>query len=166
MSTKNPVIALIGHSRSGKDTAAEWLRDNTILRYKGGSSYQACEYVAGKLGLSWQDAWRTRHERKDEWFKLLNEYRQDDITKLVRACLTHSDIICGVRDRDELLKCRAEGLLDLIIWVDRQVPDDPTLTIKKEDCDIVIENNSTFASYYIKLARLCKLMRLLKKDVI
>jgi hypothetical protein len=162
MKNGKPVLAIVGPGRSGKDTMAEWCRDHTILEYKGGSSYTGCKYVAERLGLSWHDTWRTRHERRMDWYNILNEYRKDDPTKLIRECLEHSDIVCGLRDRTELLASRDAGLIDLVVWIDRPVPHDPTITFTIEDADIIIRNHGTFEEFYERLRRFAKTLGILK----
>lgn len=158
MRNGKPIIAIVGPSRAGKDTAAEYLRDHTTLRYLGGCSFTGCKHVAIKLNLSWKEAWRTRHERKDEWYKILNEYRKDDPTKLIRECLEHSDIVCGIRDYTEIIEAKFEKLIDLVIWINRNVASDSVLTFGPEVSDITIDNYDTFHSYYRKLTSLAKVL--------
>jgi hypothetical protein len=159
-----PILAIVGHGRAGKDTVAEWLRDNTILRFKGGCSFTGCQYVADKLGSSWHEAWRTRHERRMEWYHILNEYRKDDPTRLVRDCLEHSDIVCGLRDREELLGAKAKKLFDLVIWVDRPVPIDPTVTFTVDDADLIIRNYTKFEDLYERLTHLAGVLKVLRSQ--
>ena len=158
-----PILAIVGHGRAGKDSAAEWLRDHTKLRFKGGCSYTGCQYVADKLGISWHEAWRTRHERRMEWYTLLNEYREADPAKLIKDCLVHSDIVCGVRDGKELHAAKQEGLLDLIVWVDRPVPIDPTVTFTIDDADVIIRNYGSFGTFYSRLKRFARTLGVLKE---
>lgn len=163
MRNGRPVLAIVGHGRAGKDTAAEFLRDHTNLRFKGGCSYTGCQYVAEKLGLSWHEAWRTRHERRMEWYRLLNEYREGDPSRLVRDCMEHSDIVCGVRDCMEMQACKKEGLFDLVVWIDRPVPIDPTVTFTIEDADVIVRNYSGFEDFYERLKRFSKILGILKE---
>lgn len=158
-----PIVAIVGHGRAGKDTAAEYLRDNTVLQYKGGCSYTGCTYVAQQLGIDWHEAWRTRHERRMEWYNILNEYRKDDPSRLIRDCLSHSDIVCGVRDRIELLAAKKEKLIDLIVWIDRPVPVDPTVTFTVEDADTIIRNYTSFEDFYSRLRRFAAALNILKQ---
>lgn len=151
-----PTLALCGHGRCGKDSAAEWLRDNTLLTFKGGCSWTALPYVAGRLGISTEEAWATRHDNRMEWYHICNEYRKDDPSRLIRDVLKHSDLVCGIRDRKELVDAKEKGLIDLIIWIDRDVPCDPTVTYTIDDADIVIRNNGDLDSFYKKLGNLAR----------
>jgi len=157
-----PVIAFCGYGRAGKDTGAEWFRDHTALVFKGGCSWTARVYMAERLTqdlgrlVTVDEAYARRHEDRMKWYTYMNEYRKDDPARLIRDCLTHSEIICGIRDRAELLAAREEGLLDLIIWVDRDVPVDPTVTYTVDDCDIIIRNHRSVMAYYSKLWQLAR----------
>ncbi|NIN68084.1 MAG: hypothetical protein GTO63_25935 [Anaerolineae bacterium] len=90
----------------------------------------------------------------------MNEYREGDPSRLIRDCLSHSDIVCGPRDKAELLAAKGEGLIDLIVWVDRDVPEDPTVTYSIDDADIVVRNRGTLLQYEERLARLMKALRI------
>lgn len=157
-----PVLAFCGYGRSGKDTAAEWFRDHTNLVFMGGCSWTAREYMAKRLGadegrvITVDEAYARRHEDRMKWYTYMNEYRKDDPARLIQDCLDHSDIVCGVRDRAELLAAKEAGLLDLIIWIDRDVPVDPTVTYTVDDCDMVIRNFGTLEVYYQRLERLAR----------
>ena len=165
-----PVLAFCGYGRAGKDTCAEWLRDNTPLAYKGGCSWTGSVYMARRLSdgagrlITPEEAYATRHASPDtrwKWYTWLNEYRAADPALLIKDCLAHSDVICGVRDREELLSARDQGLLDLLIWVDRTVPHDPTVTYTRNDCDLILENFGTKEELLFKLRRLALALRIL-----
>lgn len=166
-----PVIALCGYGRAGKDTAAEWLRDHTVLRFSGGCSWTALPYMARRLSedfgrlVTEEEAYRRRHEDRMKWYTYMNEYRKDEYRKddparLIRDVLQHSDLVCGVRDRCELLAAREEQLLDLVVWIDRDVPVDPTVTYSIDDCDIVVRNHGTIHEFHQRLYRLARSLRL------
>jgi hypothetical protein len=162
----SPVIAFCGYGRAGKDTGAEWFRDHTDLVFAGGCSWTARIYMAKRLSedegrlITPDEAYTRRHEDRMKWYTYLNEYRKDDPARLIRDCLEHSDIICGVRDYAELIAAKAQGLLDLIIWVDRDVPVDPTVTYSIDDCDVIIRNHGDVQVYYQRLERLARLLDL------
>jgi hypothetical protein len=155
-----PTLAFVGYGRSGKDTCADWLRENTSLVYEGGCSWTARAYMAGRLSedegklVTPDEAYARRHEDRDKWYRYLNEYREGDPTRLVRDCLAHSHVVCGIRDREELLGAKAEGLVDLVIWVDRDVPVDTTVTYSIDDCDLVLRNRGSKAELYSRLSRM------------
>lgn len=75
---KSPVLMICGHGRAGKDTAAEYLRDHAGIKFEGGCSWAARHYMAGRLGISAEEAYARRHEDRELWFRYLNELRADD----------------------------------------------------------------------------------------
>jgi hypothetical protein len=160
----NPKIALLGYGRAGKDTAGAWLGEHTPLRYVGSTSQVICPMIAKELDIPVEEAWRTRHQHRMFWYEWANAYRRDDPAKLAKKCLEQGDMVVGLRDIIELNACKAAGLFDLIIWIDRDVPHDPTVTFTKEDCDIVVCNNTDLPTFYARLARLCRFAGIEVKD--
>jgi hypothetical protein len=163
------VLAIVGYGRAGKDTASDWLKDHTTLRFNGGSSWHARHYMAKRLSadvgreVTPDEAYTTRHENRWKWYTYMNEYRQPDWTQLVRDCLADSDIVSGVRDREELLVSKQQGLLDLIVWVDRPVPVDPTVTFSIEDADVIVRNWGGLQEFYSRLERLARCLGVLRE---
>lgn len=161
-----PILCIVGYGRAGKDTACEWLRDHTVLRYAGGSSWSACDYMAGFLGKTPEEAYRDRHQDRMMWFNELNKLRdREGPTCLVRRCLTHSDLVCGLRNRVEILGGRRDGLLDLVVWIDRPVPVDPTVEFDVNDADLVIRNHGTLEEFYGRLERFARALKILRGDL-
>ena len=163
---RKPVLAFCGPGRCGKDTAAAWFRDHTNLVFLGGCSWTAREYMAKRLSedeghlITPDEAYERRHEDRMKWYTYLNEYRKDDPARLIRDCLKHSDIVCGIRDHNELFAARREGLLELIVWIERTVPYDPTLTYTQSNCDIIVNNNDSLITYHDRLWHLALAMGL------
>lgn len=160
-----PTIAICGYGRAGKDTAAEWFRDHSILEFCGGCSWTGLPYVAKRLCISEEEAWNTRHHRRMEWYEILNEYRKDDPTRLIKDVLKHSEIICGIRDKKELISGQEENLIDLTIWIENNRVDvDPTVTYSVDDCDLIIRNCGTLEDFYKKLYRLTNSLHILNQN--
>jgi hypothetical protein len=150
-------IALLGYGRAGKDTAGGWFGLFTPLLYVGSTSRVVCPMIAAEMGLSVEEAWKTRHQYRQFWYNWCNEYRKDDPTKIARACLVQGDIVVGLRDKVELEACKAAGLFDLVVWVHSdKVPYDSTVTFTKDDCDVIIENNGNYKQFYDRLMHLCR----------
>lgn len=131
---------LCGPSRCGKDEAAIWLSQNTPLRYAGSMSQVIAPHVARRLGKTVDEVFATRHADKQLWFDVGNELRARDPLRIVRECLEKSDIVVGPRDDGEIVHARETDLIDLAIWIEREVPEDPTMTYGPELCDIVVLN--------------------------
>ncbi len=156
-----PTLAIVGYGRAGKDTAGSFLTEHFRLKFSGGCSWAIRHYMAERLSadagriISPDEAYINRHDDRLKWYNYCNEYRKDDPAKLVRLVLETSDFVCGIRDRKEIISAKNEGLLDLIIWIENyRAEADKTVTFSKEDCDIVVLNNSSLADYYERLYRL------------
>lgn len=149
-----PRIAFCGPGRSGKDECAHWFAENTRLRFGRSTSEVIAPYVAARLGLDAAEAFARRHEDRVLWFEVGNELRRHDPLFLVRECLADGEIVVGMRNRDEVIGARAEGLIDLLAWIDRDVPVDPTMTYGPELCDVRIDNRGTLADLRGRLAAL------------
>lgn len=145
-------VAVVGPGRSGKDTAAEFLGQLTLLRYVGSTSWIGLDYMAERLGVCSMTAWESRHAHRGRWKQYLDEFRADDPTKLVRMSLDRGDIVSGIRDRSELESARAARLLTHVLWIDRDVPTDPTITFTRDDCDWVVRNDADLDTFRLRIA--------------
>lgn len=146
---KKPKLMLLGYGRHGKDSVAE------ILTHYGftymSSSWAAAENVVfpvlgPKYGYETvEDCFEDRHNHRREWFDLITEFNTPDKARLPRIIYSQVDIYVGIRNRDEFLAAREEGLFDYAIWVDasKRLPVESTesCTVTPDDADIVIDNN-------------------------
>lgn len=135
-----PRIALCGPSRCGKDECAKWLAANTPLRYSRSMSQVIAPHVAKRLGKTVDEVFATRHADKQLWFDIGNELRERDPLHIVRECLKDGELVVGPRDCGEIVHARETDLIDLAVWIERDVPEDPTLTYGAELCDVVVLN--------------------------
>lgn len=147
-------IAIVGPGRSGKDEMAIRLAGTTSLRYSRSTSEVIAPHAAKRLGLSVKEAFRRRHEDRELWYRIGVELRADDPAFLAREVLKDGDIVVGVRDRLELETTCDEGLVDLVVWIDRDVPPDPTLTYGVDLADIIIPNRWELADFHRRIDRL------------
>lgn len=158
-----PKLAICGHGRCGKDTAAAWLRDNAGFRWSASTSWYLAIDMAKRLGCSREEAYERRHEgdvMRTLWYDTANEIREHDPGYLVRQALVDGDIVSGLRDLAEIVHLRESGLADLIIWIDRDVPVDPTMAYGPEVCDVIIENpTDNLPLFFSRLERLCRFAR-------
>lgn len=150
-------ILIVGHSRAGKDTACEYLAKITALRFAGTTSVYLAKYVAARLGLSVEEAYRTRHQNRNFWHRVGKEIRKRDPGLLIRESLEHAEIVGGVRDREEMVVCRQAQLVDLIVWIGNdRVPRDATLKFGERDCDITVPNHWSLEEFQQRLRRLAR----------
>ncbi len=139
MTGKLPTVAFCGWGRAGKDTAGKFLGRVSPLRYIGSLSWVGKAEVARRLGLCEQEAWETRHDRRQDWYR-------------IRDSLALGEIVVGVRDAAELAAARSAGLITHAVWVHKpDVPKDPTTTYGPGDCDLTIRNDSTVDDFHGKL---------------
>ena len=162
MEQRLPRIAICGHGRSGKDTAAHYLASITPLRLGKTTSEIIAPYAAAKLGQPVAVAFADRHNHRVFWFEVGNELRATDPAFLVRECLKDGEIVVGMRNRSEVLTVGQERLVDLIVWIERDVPTDPTQEYGPELCDVVIPNNGTLEELHRRLGALARWANLLK----
>jgi hypothetical protein len=154
-------LAICGPGRCGKDTAARWLASHTPLRLARTTSEIIAPHVADRLGLTVEEAFTRRHENRPLWFGVGNELRSPAPTYLVRECLKEGEIVVGLRNSDEVKAARAEGLVDLFVWIERQVPVDPTQTFRAERCDVTVLKDGTLEDLFRRLEALTRFAGLL-----
>ncbi len=148
-------LLLVGYGRAGKDCGLEMLSTMTGLRNAGCTSLYLAKYVARELDIGEMEAFQTRHEHRNEWYRIGNELRRDDPGILLREALANGELTGGVRDREEVVTARQDGLVDLIIWIQNdRVPVDPTVKFGPEHCDLIVQNNGTLDEYCERLRRL------------
>lgn len=151
-----PALAVVGMGRAGKDTAAEFLAGRFHLKPVRSSSLTAKPLVAHMVGGDPEVVYAERHQHREFWIHACNQLRATDLTRLARWCLGACDHAVGLRGKTEFEAVMAQGVCDLSVWVDRDVPDDPTTEFPRDFCDLVIENRGTLAEFHAKLLRFGK----------
>src|SRR4051794_33247310 len=142
-------IMFVGPSGAGKDTACRYLAEVTTLRFAGTTSDRLAHRVAARLGVSVQEAYRSRHANRNLWHRVGNEVRRHDPGLLARESLAHGEITGGVRGIEEVRACRREGLVDLVVWIDNdRVRRDSTVTFGSEECDAVVPNHGSLEEFH------------------
>lgn len=160
-------IAICGPGRCGKDTASNWLAEHTKLRYHDSTSEAAAklcyQQLHEKYGYSSvQEAFEDRHNHRREWAEIIWAYNQPDGLTLYRGMLAANDILNGIRRAPELEALRQNLMIDLVLWIDRDVPEDPSLEMDSSVADFIIPNNGTLEDLYQRLTRFARVTRLLR----
>ena len=154
-------LAIVGPGRSGKDEIANWLHANTSLCYLGYSTSRViCPHAARQLGISEDEAFARRHEDRALWRRIGDELRAHDPAHLAREVLKHQDVCVGIRARCEIEAAQRERLVDLTLWVARDVPNDETLEYGSEVADLIIENRQSLSHLHARLSRLARALGL------
>lgn len=155
-------LLIVGYARHGKDTAAEFFRDNFGLTFKSSSLAAAEIFLFDALKdkydyKTFDECFEDRMNHRAEWADLINEYNREDGAKLARGILESSNCYVGMRDPREINACVEAGLFDLIIWIDacERLPKEDISSIKitKDIADVIIENNQTEEIFKDKLLR-------------
>jgi hypothetical protein len=151
-------IMVVGYSGAGKDTACRFLAGVTHLRFAGTTSHCLARHVAARLGVSVQEAYRSRHANRNLWHRVGNQLRRHDPGLLTRESLRHAEITGGVRGIEEVQACRREHLVDLIVWVDNdRVPRGQAVTFGPSDCDVAVPNHGSLEEFHGHLLRMARL---------
>lgn len=121
----NCYFLVVGHGRSGKDTVASILAER--FKFAGGSSSVVIPIMAELLGVSVEVAYETRHEYRQLWYETINTLRDIDPLFIPKLVLQESEMVVGTRSLIELTETVKTFRPTIAIWVDRDVPPDPTL---------------------------------------
>jgi hypothetical protein len=162
----HPKLLIMGHGRCGKDTAALYMMQKHGYRWNGSFSWHMLPHMAELLHLPQQIAWDTRHKHREIWRDEINEYRRGDPSRLMRAVFAKADIGSGPRPRVEFEAAKREAIFDYAIFIDKDVPVDPTFEMTRDDADYVIDNNMSFEHLYAQLDHVSQILALThaKKD--
>ena len=154
-------IMVCGHGGHGKDQFCEFLG----MQFTSSSRVALDKVIWDAIGHGFADkdeCYELRGNHRSVWYSLIKDYNTPDTTRLCRDIFKDKDVYCGIRDREEFLQAKKEGLFDISIWVDAsgRVPPESSssCTLLKSDCDIVIDNNGTLAQLEEKAATIRPLL--------
>lgn len=178
MSKRSFKLMVAGSARHGKDTATERIAKKTGMTF-GSSSMIACELfifeqLAPTYGYSTpEQCWRDRlcsNEMRAIWFEAFKKYNTPDPIRLMKDIYKRHDIYSGIRSGEELAAGQEAGLIDLTLWIDaderRPIEPQTSMTARKDQADIIIQNNGTEAEFIAKLDRwIATLPKMQKPDV-
>lgn len=161
-------LGIIGHGRHGKDEVAERLAKHAGLRYFAGTSAYASGRVYHWLRANYAWAakypnetvcWNNRHLHRQEWAQVIADINHDDPAQLYRECLTHQDLLTGIRWRNEFEAINAAKLVDAWVWVERPgFPLDPTCELTRDDAQYKISNSGTLDQLDMLVQELAKML--------
>jgi thymidylate synthase (FAD) len=149
---RRPKVLVIGHARHGKDTVAEQMTELMGLKFISSSMFVAEEIIWPLWGkeryATFGAMFDDRVNYRSTWFNLIAAYNTPDMTKTASTMFQRGyDIYVGMRRRVELEACKADGLFDVIIWVDRSKHHPPeeldSMELRPEDADVYLDNNGT-----------------------
>ena len=170
---KRPTLLILGYKRSGKDTAAEYWRDNYGLTFQSSSRAAAEIFIFDELKTKYNyntidECFEDRVNHRPEWFNMIADYNTPDETRLAVDIVERTGCYVGMRRLEEVTACKLAKnkkggqLFDLIIWIDADerigTEDKDSCTVTKECADIIIDNNGTEEEFQIKLNNLGKIL--------
>lgn len=152
--------------RSGKDHAAEYLKNCIGLRYESSSMFAIRTVLFERLNKEFgfktpEDAFANRQtpEMRKWLYDAISAINKDDPTELSNAIFLENDCYVGIRNYVELDAAKRRWSDVLVIWIDAEgrvaTEDVDSCTIKKTQADIIIENKGTVEEFNDKLRRLC-----------
>lgn len=149
----NNKIAVIGYGRHGKDTVCEILKNHYMLDFKSSSYFCAEKVIFPVLSNIYgyktvEECYQDRHNHRKEWYDLIADYNNEDLTRLGKDILKEHSIYCGLRRKEELLELQKQKIIDYTIWVDASeripyVEDINSCTVDRTMADFIIYNNGT-----------------------
>lgn len=153
-------LIIIGDGRAGKDTAAEILHKNFGLNFSSSSLAAAKIFIYDTLKekydyKSFEECYADRHTKRDKWFDLITEYNKDNASRLAEQILKDNDVYVGMRSEREILKCKDDGLVDLVVGIyNPRVPKEPKTSNQIDvfkHSDVVIFNDTTIENFEKKI---------------
>lgn len=124
----------MGPGECGKDTCAQWLSENTPLRFGGSTSTYLVPLVARHMGLTVREALKTRRTHRSIWYEVGRKLRDEQPGYLVERSLARGEIVAGLRDFEEVEYVCRHQKVDHILWVDRRRKNDISLKFTIADC--------------------------------
>jgi hypothetical protein len=155
-------LCVIGHKRHGKDSVCEIIQNKYRATFITSSQYCCDKFIYDAIKdqygyTSKQQCFDDRHDKRDLWFNLINDYRQNDETKLATEILSEYNIYCGMRSIQELQATR--HMFNHIIWVDASqrldLESSDSMTISQDQADFVIDNNDVPEMLPFLVAEIC-----------
>ena len=159
-----------GFGEHGKDTFCEKFG----LPFSSSSWFACNEFIFDALKDKYgyktpMECFEDRKSKRVEWYNLIRDYNKGNEIRLAESLFSKFPVYCGIRAIDEFNAIKTSHLNGgklLSIWVDaseRLPPEsEGSMTVTKEDCDIIVTNNTTKAEFLAKVQRLSLLLGAVK----
>ncbi len=166
-------LLITGIGRGGKDSACSIIKNQLNLNFISSSEYVGRKVIYPRLrelnnSLTWEQCFNSRHQNRKYWYDAITSYNTPDTSRLGRELFDEYDIYCGLRNINEFKALQEHKAFDLSIWIEAEerlrsskipIESPSSITITKEDCDIIIENNKTEKEFEEKIIRFCNTIK-------
>lgn len=152
------VLAILGHGTCGKTTSSRWLASTYGLCYK----YSTSEFAKTTIELPGDHTNRSEH--RVAWGQAIADFNnEDEGIKLYKLMAEDHDIFDGIRRVNELIGVKrwvqGRGKIFVPVWIDRDVPEDPSCEIRPEHCRLTVNNHGDLLDLFFNLDLLWKGMQ-------
>lgn len=143
-------LLIIGHARHGKDTVCEILAENYFFDFESSSRFCSKRFIFNELKDKYgykteEECYNDRHNHREEWFNLIQDYNKDDYSRLGREIFNNYSIYCGLRNKKEFEALKKSDIPFITIWVDRSLhlPPEPkeSMSLDMSMADFILDNN-------------------------
>lgn len=158
-------LVITGYAEHGKGTVCSILSEKPYHWKSMSSSMLANElFIFDRLKDIYayktpQECFNDRRNKRDIWYNMIREFNTPDKVRLARILLSSYDIYDGVRCIEEFNAMKENGLYDYSIWVDasfrKPVESSSSMTVRKEHCDFIIDNNGDIKQLKQNISSLC-----------
>lgn len=158
-----PKLLIIGHSRHGKDTVCEILRDKYRYCFESSSRFCSQKFIFNDLKEKYgynnkEECYADRHNHRAEWYNAICDYNVPDAARLGREIFQEHDIYCGLRNKKEFHAMKNTGVFDYAIWVDRSdhlpLEAKTSMSLEQWMSDYTIDNNGSVNELEFNIAQL------------
>ncbi len=160
-------VILMGYGDCGKGTACKFLM-NELGVSSISSSFLACklfmfEKLKDQFGYKTeQECYDDRRNYRAIWYNEIRAFNDEDLCALGKILFANYTIYDGIRNKEEFYALKEQGLFDLAIWIDssERIENESadSMSLSKEDADIVLLNNGTEKEFLERILRLFKLI--------
>ncbi|WHM52932.1 thymidylate synthase [Sulfitobacter phage vB_SupP_AX] len=155
-----PKLLILGYGRHGKDTVAEYLRDNHGLIFESSSRFVGEECLWDQWGKAvypnFEAMFEDRHNHRELWMQMISAYNTPNKERTARTMFERGyDLYVGMRRQDELDACMVANLFDAVLWVVRPglPPETGSMDITPETSYMthMINNDGSLEELYSKV---------------
>lgn len=140
---------IVGHTQSGKTTAANMISEMTGSKVANSSEFIIRDY-AKSIGQDPEVIQKQKFRHRVQLYNFGRQIQAENPQYPVCEAIKEADIVAGIRNKDELDSVR--DLFDVVLWINRDcATKGETDNLSPVDADITIDNNGSFDDLRDKL---------------